>query len=119
MFYPEYGRDSQNKATGIYFCRSCKVLHGRCSEKKKKDFITCLCRYIQKMQYFSECLPFQNLVSRFSQNVGLIMYFQEDSTMVLYRLRYFLLKRVSKIADAMRFYFLNDFYYYIEKQFYN
>ena len=65
--------------------------------KKKKVFITCLCRDIHKI-CFPGYLSFQNLVSRSPQSTGLIRHLQEKLTTVLCKVRHiFCLKECQKL----------------------
>jgi len=78
--------------------------------KKKRMALSFVCAKIFiKYHIFSEYLAFQNFVSRFSQNVGLTTYLQENSTIVLYKVKYFFLfERASKTAGPVRLGFLNE-----------
>jgi hypothetical protein len=70
VFPFEYGKDSQNTSREIYSFRFCRAFHDESSGKKKKDFIICLCKDIQKIQHVSIQMAFQKTCFAFFSKGG-------------------------------------------------
>ena len=98
VLYFEYGRHrtSQEIFIPIGFI---KLLTASVLRKQKKSFTISLRIDIHKIQKFSGYLEYQSFVSCFSQNADLITCLQENSTTVLYKIRYifFRLKERQKL----------------------